>query len=329
MRKKTILAIGELLIDETIILKTPFVLGQKIEDERVITTPGGSATNAAIFLNKLGHDVYLFTSLGRDREGYWAKNLLEKLKIDLTLTPQSRTQKNIVLIDKKTNTRTIIKDSLSAKKIILTKKLKEIIQKADLIYLDRHQNHVFDFLLTYKKPQTEIIFDPSTSPSSRNLIILKQINFPIIPWEFLLNWLPGLDFSQTAERLINFFKKPVIITLDYWGSLLLDLNHQQFFPSYQIAKSGTNGAGDIFRAAFSHCLLEKINLKKAIDWCNRIVAVQYLKKGIDRYRFNFQLTRDLSLTKNLFTFKDFIKSYNQIQYDQSANKDNRRPMFDQ
>ncbi|GIW63112.1 MAG: ribokinase [Patescibacteria group bacterium] len=275
MAKKQVLSIGEVVLDETVVLKDSLVVGGKSDSQEVSYSVGGPSACASIFFAKMGYCSVFATSLAKDKEGYWIKENLERFKVKLVITYQSKTQKNIVLVQLQSGIRTIVKDSVKSKLVELTT---DIYKQPQLIYLDRHQVGVFDQLLTYKNDEALIIFDPSVEVSLKNLLILKQLDYPIVPWEFVVCWSKD-RLEVGSSKLRRFLKKDYIITVAEFGALLVKENSVKVFPAYDIKPVDVLGAGDIFRAAFGYALLERKTLDQAIDFANKVSALQCLKKG--------------------------------------------------
>lgn len=275
MAEKTVLAIGEVVLDETVLLKDNLIIGGKSDSQEVLYSVGGPSACASIFFAKMGCRSVFATALAKDKEGYWIKSNLKTYNIDLKLTYQSKTQKNIVLVQSRSGVRTIVKDSVKSKLVDLPS---DIYQQADLIYLDRHQTGIFDQVLTYKKNGCLLIFDPSVDVSLKNLLILKQVQHPIVPWEFVLAW-SRQRLESGAIKLRQFLKKNYIITLGEFGALLVKESQFELFPAFDIKPVDVLGAGDIFRSAFGYAMLEQKRLDQAIEFANKVSALQCLKKG--------------------------------------------------
>ncbi len=324
-KKLKILAIGEVVVDETIVLSDQLINGWKIKSKGFYYSVGGPAAVASFFYQKLGYQVTFVSSLAKDKDGYWIMEKFRKRKINLVINFQSKTQKNIILVDEKNKKRTIIKDCLSSKPIKNFDK--KLIQEADLIYLDRHQSHLFDLLLTYKKKETEIIFDPSTDVSLKNLMILKQVNFPIVPYEFVFNFGKKESIKNSFKKIVNFLKKPLIVTLGEWGSLFLKNDQCDYFSSYSIKAVDVSGAGDIFRAAFGEALINNFTLLEAINYANKVAALMCLRVGTSEAIPSRKEIKKTSLKKNHYQLSDFFKSFSFKKYDQSSAENHRWTLF--
>ncbi len=314
----TVLAIGQVVFDEIILLTKDLLQGEKINSKKTLFSIGGPAALGAILLSRLSHKVFFATSLAKDKEGYEIKKTLEKEGVKLVPFFQSKTQKNIVLVNGNGNERTIIKDSTPSKPI--NRLDPSLIKAADLILMDRHQTGVFDQILTFKKPNAPIIFDPSTEVSSRTLRILSLVKYPILPYE-ALHLFDKSSFSKAIENMKKQLKKQIILTCSRFGTLLVNptLNGLscarsyiertlKLFPSYKAKVKDVSGAGDVFRAAFAHALLKGNSLFQAIDFANKVAALQCQKLGTSIALPTKKETDENTLKKNKIKLTDIVKS---------------------
>jgi len=280
--KMKILGIGEIVLDEIFLLDRFPKEEEKIEASDVILSVGGSAFTACLFLSKFDTNQVKFVGgLAKDKTGYEIRNLLRNEKIELIISPQAKTPKNMVLVNRQSGNRTIIKDKIKTREIVFLEK--KLIKEADLIILDRHQTQIFDQILTHKKRTTSVIFDPSTEFSPRTLRILKQVDYPIIPIEFLKNFNYEKKINNLEEKnfqLAQILKKNIIIiTAGKNGCFLWKDKQLKHYPSWQVPVIDTLGAGDVFRGGFAQAILEGKNLEEAINFANFCAALQCTKIG--------------------------------------------------
>ncbi len=271
---RLVVGIGQVVLDETIHLSQELQVGGKFKPSSITYSIGGPVASALIFLQNMGMKTIFFTSLAKDRQGHKIMRLFKRKNISIFPTYQSKTQRNIVLIHP-SGQRTVIKDPWDSKAVLPDKK---ILPLADMIVFDRHQSHCFDEIITYRRPGCLLIFDPSTEVSLRNLLILKQLRYPIVPVEFVLRY-KNADFEKNLRDLLQFLKKDLIITLGEFGSVVAGEDGIKFFPAYDIRAVDVLGAGDVFRAAFGYAILQRKSLEEAVDFANMISALQCLRKG--------------------------------------------------
>lgn len=299
-----ILAIGQTVIDEIILLDQSFKNGEKINSRKTLLCVGGPSAVGSLLLSRLGHKVFFATTLAKDKEGYEAIKIFKKEKINLIPFYQSKTQRNIVIVDPKTAERTIIKDSNEPKPILRLDP--SLIKKADLILLDRHQTYIFDQIMTFKKSSAPIIFDPSTEISPKTLKILRLIKYPILPYETTKHF-GKTSFSQALNKMKEKIKHQFILTCSKFGALLVN-SKIKLFPAYKTKAVDVSGAGDIFRAGFSHAILTLKNLNKAIDFANKVAALHCKKLGNSTALPTKEEIENSKLIKNNYSLQNIVKS---------------------
>ncbi|MCX8034982.1 MAG: carbohydrate kinase family protein [Candidatus Dojkabacteria bacterium] len=307
--KKMCLAIGEVVIDEIILLYDEIILSQKIEKADHQISIGGPSCAGAVYWRNAGFDVTFITSLGNDSDSKFIIDYLDSKRINLIINRSLKTQKNHVIVELKNGRRTIIRDKIEKTQININNKLIESIKSADIIYLDRHYNYLIETILKHKKSNSILIFDPSTDASELNIKILSQIEHPIVPWEFVVNFYNNAKLSL-YEMLIEFYKylnKTYIVTLGEYGSLIVEESGCILFPSYKIEKCiDTCGAGDIFRASFGHSLLEGKNIYEAIDFANKVAALQCTRIGNVNAIPSLEDIKNTNLQKNYYNKEEIL-----------------------
>lgn len=302
-----IIAFGESVIDKIYVIEE-LKPGLKFEILEKKISYGGPSLVASLFFSKMGWQVYFYTSLSNEKEGRILEKFLEKNKIKV-LKLGFGLKKHLVIIEKKNKTRTILRESDSALK---NKKINlKILKEADLIFLDRHYTEFFDLIRKNKKEKTEIIFDPSTEISERTLKVLKNINFPIIPWEclkcFSKNNLRKALLSAQKE-----IKDLLIVTCGSLGAIYLNKNKIKILPSYKTKEVDPTGAGDIFRAAFGFGLLKNWPLEKTIDFANFVASLHLKKLGNGNVLPSKKEIFSSPKIKNKISFEDLVVNYKKI-----------------
>lgn len=273
-----ILAIGEIVFDQFIFLKNYPENGEKISSEREINTLGGTVVLMALLFKKLNNQVILYGNLGLDNEGIYLTDLLRRAKIEFYPIIQSKTLKNIILVDGKTGKRTIIKKNLERRKIDVGQINLKDLKNADIIIIDRHHLHLFSFIKENKNKEALFLFDPSTENNPKIINFLKNLDINIIPIEFLN--LEKIEPKLILEKTKNIFNKlSVIITANGEGVYFLKSENFYHLPAIKIDVVDVTGAGDIFRAAFLDYFLKNKNFQEAVIFANVVAGLQCLRFG--------------------------------------------------
>lgn len=285
-----ILGVGEIVFDQFVFLDRYPIEGEKIISSSFIETVGGAVALEMIFFSRLKTKPLFITSLSDDYEGRKIIYELKKQKINLIINYQTKTKKNIVLINKKNGSRTIIKGFQENKLIYdIDKKL---IKEADIIFLDRHQNHLFEKIKTLKNKDSLLIYDPSVDCSLRNLRILKQLEIIIVSAELTKKISPY--FKEFPKKLNLQDNQILIITAGSKGVYWIKNKKVFHLPALKKNIVDTTGAGDIFRAAFAYFYQLTSSLEKSILFANLIAYYQCQRPG------SGSAVPSSSLIKNIF-----------------------------
>lgn len=272
-----ILGIGEIVLDKINLLSDFPSEGIKVNPRKVVISLGGPVTSALILLSRLGVRCTFIGSLGNDLNGRKIKDKLAQENITFFPRIQSRTKVNLVLINEKNGSRTVIKDNIKSTPI---KSIPEkIIKSADLIIFDRHEPLAFEEILKKKNKQTKIILDPSTDVSRRILQMIKQVDFPILPIESLNKLFGHKKIEEKIQLFSNILQKTFIITAGEYGSVIHDGIRPKLIPAFDVKVIDTLGAGDIFRGAFAFGILNGWDIERTVIFANLVAGLQCTRLG--------------------------------------------------
>lgn len=262
-----VLGIGESVIDNAKIINSEYV-------EKHV---GGPSLIALILLSRLGIDCTLLTTLGRDEEADIIRRTLKHESVKLLPKLQRRTKVNNYLINPENGSRQKLRGDVEHPDIKHIDR--NFLHKFDLIIIDRHERTAFYEILKKKKSTTRIIIDPSTEVSPFTLDMLKFADYPIIPIEMLVQIGNENNLSLCLDSLRRVTKKTVIITAGEFGSIIYDGKTFELIPSLQVKAVDVQGAGDIYRGAFTFGIIQGWDNKKCAEYANKVAALHCTKVG--------------------------------------------------
>ncbi len=272
-----VLGIGEVVLDKVSLLNAYPQEGEKIQPQKTEYSIGGPVAAALTILSRLGADCTFIASVGEDEYAEKIETYLKKENIQFIMRKQKATKVNTVLVNSQTGSRTIIKDNVMHERIQNISK--RMIRSNNLIIFDRHEPKAFTEVIKKKRKKTKIIIDPSTEVSNKTLEMIKSAEYPIIPIESLKKFRRYDDMMGKLNNLYKISKKNIIVTLGEKGSLIFDGKKIELLPAIDIDPIDTLGAGDVFRGAFGYGVLKKWNIKKSVDFANKVSALQCMKFG--------------------------------------------------
>jgi sugar/nucleoside kinase (ribokinase family) len=262
-----VLGIGESVID-----KASFINGAEM-----MKCVGGPTPIALILLSRLGVDCTLLTTLGKDEEGQIITEMLADERVQVVGKQQEQTKVNKYLINPKDGSRKKIRGTVIHEAIENIDE--DFLAQFSLIIIDRHEKKAFYEILKKKKESTKILIDPSTEVSQFTLDMIKYADYPILPIEALTRIQGAKDIRECLERLYSLCRKTVIVTAGDLGSIIYDGLTLELIPALQIRAVDVQGAGDVYRGAFAYGILQEWDIKKCVQYANKIAALQCTRLG--------------------------------------------------
>ncbi|MCD5380528.1 carbohydrate kinase family protein [Candidatus Gracilibacteria bacterium] len=272
-----VLGIGEVVIDKTYFIPEFPTEGLKYQATDSVTSIGGPVPAALKLLRNMGAEVTLIGSVGKDPDSIRAEAQFDEYGIDTFLVYDTSTKVNTVIVNEKNGARTIFKDKICNE--LITEIPIHFIQEADIIIFDRSEPIAFDFVLKHKRPETQIVVDPSCEYNDKITHMMQNSTVAIFPIETVDNMSKKYNMRHNLELLYKEIGKTLIITDGGNGTYIFDGEERIVIPSLDIVPIDTNGAGDVFRGAFAWGLLNNWETKKTVEFANKVAGLQCTKKG--------------------------------------------------
>ena len=249
---------------------------------------GGSAFNTAYGLSKLGHKVKLICSIGKDNEGKFIKDLLNKLSqinTDYVDFCNTETSKVFALINKNNEHKFLSFRSKNIKlKNIIEKinfKKNDIVNISGYAFQDSNSRIICKKLIEKCKDNSGLVLvDPSLNFAKNFNKIEKFLHIDyFFPNQEEASIISGVDDYKEAAKILHKKNiKNVIITLGDIGCYLSNPKHKKLFESKSSYNhSLTIGAGDNFVAGFISAKVKNLSIEECVNNANNY-ALDYLKR---------------------------------------------------
>ena len=250
---------------------------------------GGSAFNTASALAKMGQNVNLICSIGKDIEGKYIKEFLYKIKnikTDFVDFSNNKTSKVYALVNN-SNEHKFLSFRCNDKKLRnIIKKIN--INKNDFINISGY---------TFQDENSQIISRKLIDKCKKNLGILcidpslnYAENFHKVDRDYSIDYffpnqeeasiISGVsDYKKAAEILLSKNIKNVLITLAGNGCYFINSDHRKLYKSKLIIeKSLSIGAGDNFVAGFISAKINNFSIEECVQKANKS-ALEHLSKN--------------------------------------------------
>lgn len=279
--KKKILVIGSLNRDMVVEVENFPRIGETIIGKNVHYTNGGKGANQAVACSRLGGEVTMLGCVGNDMNGEYLLSALHSYGVDIS---------NVYVTDQTVTGLAVINVSSSGDNSIIV--VQGANQYCDVTYLKEHDvlfKRTDCILLQMEIPLDSIeyciqranqlhklvILNPAPMIKKLDTALLSKVDY-IIPNETEYEALELSDSFITNNENV----KP-IVTLGNKGASYFERKERRWvrIPPYSVEAIDTVAAGDSFIGAIVTCILEGIELDKAIQYANATAAITVTRKG--------------------------------------------------
>ena len=268
------------------------IKGETVLGKNHIVGPGGKGSNQAIAAARLGGNVNFITKIGDDQNAKMALKLYKEAGINtdsIIQDPNQSTGVAGIMINEKTGDNPInivpgAAGSISNEDIDNNI---EFIKKSEIFLTQLETpNEVTSYALNRAKETGSItIFNPA--PASD----IKESDFKCIdyftPNETEASFYLGkkveskTEIEESAKTFLEKGVKNIIITLGPKGLYFANSEESFFIDVYSLKDKviDTTGAGDAFNGAFAYALSNKLKIKDALEFSNKVAAISTTKAG--------------------------------------------------
>ena len=253
--------------------------------------PGGSATNFAVAMARLGISAGLISKVGSDETGEFLRDGLRREDVDVSHLKQEigATGTIFVIVDKSAQ-RTMLSFRGVNVKLLPEEIPREYIAGSRLLHVSGYsliRAPQCDAALTAikyaKEANVRISLDPSPLVHLAERKVLAEtleLVDVLLPNEAEAKYLSRKKNIRDAGRtLLEKGASIVAIKLGAKSCLVMS-EHEEFrVPAFNVETIDTTGAGDAFNAGFSAGYLEGWDLKRSVDFANAAAALKTMKCG--------------------------------------------------
>ena len=268
------------------------IKGETVLGKNHIVGPGGKGSNQAIAAARLGGNVNFITKIGDDQNAKMALKLYKEAGINtdpIIQDPNLSTGVAGIMINEKTGDNAInivpgAAGSISNEDIDNNI---EFIKKSEIFLTQLETpNDVTSYALNRAKETGSItIFNPAPASDIKESDF-KNIDY-FTPNETEASFYLGkkveskTEIEESAKTFLEKGVKNIIITLGPKGLYFANSEESFFIDVYSLKDKviDTTGAGDAFNGAFAYALSNKLKIKDALEFSNKVAEISTTKAG--------------------------------------------------
>lgn len=258
-------------------------------DEEILTkdfkiVPGGSASNFAVAMSRLGVPTGLIASIGDDALGQFIINNLRNENVDIShvkIVKNASSGIVVVFIDEQGERRMI---AYRGANLMMSKEDidPKYIKSAKIIHLSGTRLDLAEYISSIAKQEGLIVsFDPGSVIASMGIenckTILKNTDILFVN-RIEVTRMTGInDILGSAYELINHGPSMIIIKLGPDGSMAVTRSQRIKIPAFKVKAINTTGAGDAFNAGFIKAFLLNMKIEDSLKIGNAVAALSITK----------------------------------------------------
>jgi len=271
-----ILTVGELLID---MISADY--GENFESNTYHRYFGGSPSNIAMNVKRLGINSLVATAVGEDGLGQYLVAQLDQVGIDTRCVQQVDFSTSMVVVTKSRSTPIPIFYRGADYQLAFTKELKNALIEAKIVHfscwpisMQPSRQTIEQVLDVAKKNNTLICFDPNYHPmiwqkGENGIEYMKSIigKVDIVkPSEDDAERLFGPDTKENqVKKFLELGAKLVILTLGKDGAIVSNGKETVNCSTLATEVVDTTGAGDAFWSGFYSAIVKGYSIREALD----------------------------------------------------------------
>jgi len=255
----------------------------KVPFTEEILSPGGQMASALVACARLGLRVKYIGAIGDDERGRIQRESLSGTGINLDHVQERKgcpNQSAYIIIDRSTGERTVLWHRAECLRIDPEEILPEQITCARLLHIDGHDTPAVARAAAIARAHgIPVTVDVDTIYHGFDKV-LPNIDYLVASSEFPTAWTGVNDPFKALEAIQNEYgMKVAAMTLGAHGALARAGGTFHYSPAYVVNCVDTTGAGDVFHGAFCYAVLQGMEMRAALDFCNAMAALNCTALG--------------------------------------------------
>jgi sulfofructose kinase len=269
---------------DTLLLLPRFpAYGGKVPYEEEILSAGGQVASAIVTCARLGLRAKYIGTVGDDERGRVQIESLQGTGVnldDVVVREGCPNQSAYILVDNSTGERTVLwrrPDSLRIDPDWITP---ERVACGRLLHIDGHDTPaVARAAQLARAASIPVTVDVDTIYPGFDQV-LPNVDYLVASAEFPGRWTGEPDPFRALERIQNEYGMRFAgMTLGAHGALARVDGRFLYSPGFVVNAVDTTGAGDVFHGAFCYAVIERMDVRDALDFSNAMAALNCTALG--------------------------------------------------
>lgn len=279
-----VVVIGSINVDRAVEIPSALARGATLLGGGVLRGPGGKGANQAVALARLGREVAMVGAVGKDADGDWMLEILNREGVDTT---------HVLRLDAATGQAFVFVEPDGESTIVVAPGANGMLSSASLDAA-AHVISSARIVLAQQEVPAEVV-ERGAGLSSGTFVLNPAPARPIspellahvdvlVPNRYELAGLVGGEATDDLDALAGMARglgvpSTVVVTLGEQGALVIDGGTSVHVPSIPVVAVDATAAGDTFCAALVDGLLEGRSTLEAAQWAVRAAALTTERPG--------------------------------------------------
>jgi ribokinase len=254
--------------------------GQTVLGKNFFMSPGGKGANQAVAAARLGGEVFMFGSLGKDENGKLMNYNLEKENINMKyINFVENVSTGVALIElcEGDNHIIVVPGANSSTNVEYLDSIKEELLSFDVVIMQMEiPIYSIEYLVNYLFDNNKtIILNPAPAVQLNKNIIDKVTYLTPNEHEYKIIF----NTEEKVDEILGKYPNKLIITQGGNGVKYFDGSETITIPSIKVTVKDSTGAGDTFCGALGVAISERKSLYDSIKFANMAGGISVTQKG--------------------------------------------------
>ncbi len=285
--KMNVVGLGQCALDYLFVIDSFPLPDTKKEIKDWTVCGGGPVATALVSLSRLGVNCYFYGIAGDDEIGKEIRDSLERENVDvngLLKRPDSCSQVAFIAVEKKNGKRTIFWKRPSGRPLSPEEIKSSFLDNADFLLIDGLMAEASVYAARRAKEKNiPVMLDAGRM--RKGMIELASICDYVVASEEFGKGFTGkehagsFDPEKALMLMKSFGAKASTITLGNKGSVTMAGDEIFRVPAFTVEVVDTTGAGDVFHGGYIYGLLQRQDIKDAVQFATAFASLKCRKLG--------------------------------------------------